>query len=686
MKKSLANLTCILLTGGLIGVALFSAASTAKAGARTVGFGKATVDVGDQSRACGAIHFNGDGTYEDGFAWSGAGIEAPAFGAFAECYSFDGHVCLATFDFTQTGAQAGQTMDVYLWEDDGGIPGVVVEAVVGVDPGPIAPWPSISRHDVPLNSCVHGDYWVGYWGNWPGATNGWFIAADLDGPNTGCPFTNYGPGSGFPTGWANVEAAFGPTAALGIGAEVSGCPAPCDVTASYTPLATEYMDSSDFEYVAQVITAEIGIDHPFVTLELESCKENGLVDGQLEIVPAPGGVPDWDNPLGTDVVPEPLIPAMAGCVPGTFGDVVFEFPGVSLSPGTQYALVLKPVNGNGSIVWRRSSFPTDPLNPYPGGNLWTNGEFFGEMEDTNLDLQFRVCGEQPTFAVRFDVDGSDAPAGETETGFVRMTDPGMSGDAGTGAFSPAGTSNGVTVTATGGNQYRDRGTPPPPQTYPQLTRDFIGVDGAGAEVTVTISGLPGGEFRVTSFHLDWFVWSNLDLFDIAVDDVLGTERLVVNDADVPNDTDHLGFSYTVFANGVDDVVLHLREDSATNRVRFNGLIIEAADGVSTDVGDASGLPGLLQLSRARPNPFHASTRLDFALPRTARVEFNVYDVQGRRVVQLASGERPAGTHHAVWSGLDEKGHPVQSGVYFVRLQATDADGTTGRVQKVLRVE
>jgi hypothetical protein len=65
-------------------------------------------------------------------------------------------------------------------------------------------------------------WWVGFWGNWPGELQGWLIGADLDGPGS-APKTNIAPGIGFPTGWQNVSVAFGPTRALAIGAEIVEC-------------------------------------------------------------------------------------------------------------------------------------------------------------------------------------------------------------------------------------------------------------------------------------------------------------------------------------------------------------------------------------------------------------------------------------------------------------------------------
>ena len=51
----------------------------------------------------------------------------------------------------------------------------------------------------------------------------------------------------------------------------------------------------------------------------------------------------------------------------------------------------------------------------------------------------------------------------------------------------------------------------------------------------------------------------------------------------------------------------------------------------------------------------------------------VYDVQGRLVKTVFDGVGTAGVNEAVWTGLDEAGTEVGSGVYFYRFRAFDRD-------------
>ena len=67
-----------------------------------------------------------------------------------------------------------------------------------------------------------------------------------------------------------------------------------------------------------------------------------------------------------------------------------------------------------------------------------------------------------------------------------------------------------------------------------------------------------------------------------------------------------------------------------------------------------------------PNPFNPTTTIDFALPRSERVEIAVFDIRGARVATLASRVFEAGVHSVVWTAQGQA-----SGVYFYKIQAGD---------------
>lgn len=68
-----------------------------------------------------------------------------------------------------------------------------------------------------------------------------------------------------------------------------------------------------------------------------------------------------------------------------------------------------------------------------------------------------------------------------------------------------------------------------------------------------------------------------------------------------------------------------------------------------------------------PNPAAAFASVTFRLPAAEPVHLAVYDLQGRRVNVLRDAPTLAGPHALRWDGRDDRGVPVPSGVYLVRL-------------------
>jgi hypothetical protein len=78
--------------------------------------------------------------------------------------------------------------------------------------------------------------------------------------------------------------------------------------------------------------------------------------------------------------------------------------------------------------------------------------------------------------------------------------------------------------------------------------------------------------------------------------------------------------------------------------------------------------GLLMV-RSSPNPFGASTSLDYAVPERGRVMLGIYDAAGREVVILVDRDEEPGLRTVQWDGVDSRGVRAPAGVYFGRLRA-----------------
>ena len=85
------------------------------------------------------------------------------------------------------------------------------------------------------------------------------------------------------------------------------------------------------------------------------------------------------------------------------------------------------------------------------------------------------------------------------------------------------------------------------------------------------------------------------------------------------------------------------------------------------IGDPQGLPGQLRLVVMRPHLGSADVGLRMEVPWRTPVRLAVYDLAGRRLATLVDWELPAGVTDVKWSGADDGGIRVPSGMYFVRL-------------------
>ena len=94
-------------------------------------------------------------------------------------------------------------------------------------------------------------------------------------------------------------------------------------------------------------------------------------------------------------------------------------------------------------------------------------------------------------------------------------------------------------------------------------------------------------------------------------------------------------------------------------------------GCDIDVGVPGEAPvsDRLVLRQNRPNPFNPTTTIRFHIPTRTRATLRIFDIAGREVRTLVDGVLDAGEKSATWSGRDNGGRDVTSGVYFYRLDA-----------------
>lgn len=89
--------------------------------------------------------------------------------------------------------------------------------------------------------------------------------------------------------------------------------------------------------------------------------------------------------------------------------------------------------------------------------------------------------------------------------------------------------------------------------------------------------------------------------------------------------------------------------------------------ITSDVAES--LPVKFAAGPSFPNPFNATTTIQFDLPEPQRSSVTIYSLDGRQVRTLLSQDMAAGRHAIQWDGKNERGGAVASGTYFCRIEA-----------------
>ncbi|MDZ7317962.1 MAG: glycosyl hydrolase 53 family protein [candidate division KSB1 bacterium] len=106
----------------------------------------------------------------------------------------------------------------------------------------------------------------------------------------------------------------------------------------------------------------------------------------------------------------------------------------------------------------------------------------------------------------------------------------------------------------------------------------------------------------------------------------------------------------------------LGRDTTLHWVYFDNLNTQVGvENLSTDT------PAKFSLRQNFPNPFNASTKIQYQLARSGWVTMKIYNLEGEEVITLVSRHQPPGDYSASWDGRDARGMPVASGIYFCRL-------------------
>jgi len=233
------------------------------------------------------------------------------------------------------------------------------------------------------------------------------------------------------------------------------------------------------------------------------------------------------------------------------------------------------------------------------------------------------------------------------------------------------TSNRYIYAATSGGVYKIDPAPQPPSSIKMLTETVNGFP--RPKIWWSPSNVES-DLQAAPFQVHKYRWHN-GIIDYGVIATVSTNSYVdvseiTGSGSAYHDTAYYYITVIDIGNNVSD-------PTATVKSSVYG---EDEPGMNKpSVGsNQTNIPEEFSLSQNYPNPFNPATEIKYALPVDASVSLKVFDIFGREVATLVSGNNVAGYYSVEFDALK-----VSSGMYFYRLTATGEGQSFTQVRKMI---
>jgi len=230
---------------------------------------------------------------------------------------------------------------------------------------------------------------------------------------------------------------------------------------------------------------------------------------------------------------------------------------------------------------------------------------------------------------------------------------------------------------------------------PVLVEDDRGTDTAGGSDAAVSVVYAGG---VGSYPAGSGVTAELTLYDTTTGEVLtGTRGEICNPCTLDANEEQRRIDFDLqqligagggFRSGPIEVSALLVLEGDTSAATA-GAFVESADALHSGLLTSCEIPAYEVVPpatataaeaapsrvglRLAPNPSGGATDISLVLARPQSIEVSLHDLRGRRVATLLDEVVGAGSHTVHWSGRDDHGARVASGVYFVRVARANGD-------------
>ncbi|HZY10740.1 MAG TPA: carboxypeptidase regulatory-like domain-containing protein, partial [Bacteroidota bacterium] len=113
----------------------------------------------------------------------------------------------------------------------------------------------------------------------------------------------------------------------------------------------------------------------------------------------------------------------------------------------------------------------------------------------------------------------------------------------------------------------------------------------------------------------------------------------------------------------------------SNNFEMTDAVINVTSDPPVSVADISTVVPLdYRLYQNYPNPFNPTTEIRIDIPKTSSVSLKIYNIAGQEVTTLVNGVLLGGVYKFTMEGLNSRGEPLSSGIYFVKFEGISQDG------------
>jgi hypothetical protein len=135
----------------------------------------------------------------------------------------------------------------------------------------------------------------------------------------------------------------------------------------------------------------------------------------------------------------------------------------------------------------------------------------------------------------------------------------------------------------------------------------------------------------------------------------------------PGSTFYTANIYDLNGDNKKDIILPMDIYIAPHLVSFSYLLTQnEPNSVSNNIQFQE---STFYIQQNYPNPFNSSTKISFRISKTISVIIKAFNILGKEVKLLLEKEYPAGEYSIDWDGTDDNGNILNSGVYFITMEA-----------------